>query len=105
MKKKEKVQLQKDWDDLTKKWNSVTPFVRKGVDRVLFKEKKSDNSHRSSACKIKSFSTHPTRDDTALAPAKVYTGGKILGIATMHKSNAVPVFSSEQAVDIASMRR
>lgn len=40
-----------------------------------------------------------------LAPAKVYTGTKVKGIATMHKSNAVPVFSDEQAVDISKMRR
>jgi len=40
-----------------------------------------------------------------LAPAKVYTGDKVKGIATMHKSNAVPVFSDEQAVDISRMRR
>lgn len=36
---------------------------------------------------------------------KVYTGTKVLGIATMHKSNAVPVFNSEEAVEISSMRR
>ena len=36
---------------------------------------------------------------------KVYTGTNILGIATMHKSNAVPVFSSESAVEISKMRR
>jgi hypothetical protein len=36
---------------------------------------------------------------------KVYTGTKIVGIATMHKSNAVPVFNDEQAKDISSMRR
>ena len=35
----------------------------------------------------------------------VYTGDKIKGIGTMHKSNAVPVFSDEQARDIATMRR
>jgi hypothetical protein len=35
----------------------------------------------------------------------VYTGDKIKGIGTMHKSNAVPVFSDEQAKDIATMRR
>ena len=34
-----------------------------------------------------------------------YTGTKILGIGTMHKSNAVPVFSAEEAHDIATMRR
>ena len=35
----------------------------------------------------------------------VYTGIKVKGIATMHKSNAVPVFSDEEAKDISSMRR
>jgi hypothetical protein len=40
-----------------------------------------------------------------LAPAKVYTGIKVKGIATMHKSNAVPVFSDEEAIDISRMRR
>ncbi len=36
---------------------------------------------------------------------KVCTGDKIKGIGTMHKSNAVPIFSDEEAVDIAKMRR
>lgn len=36
---------------------------------------------------------------------KVYTGDKIIGIGTMHKSNAVPIFSDEEAQDIARMRR
>jgi hypothetical protein len=39
------------------------------------------------------------------APDKVYTGTAIKGIGTMHKSNAVPIFSNEQAEDIAKMRR
>jgi len=34
-----------------------------------------------------------------------YTGTKIKGIGTMHKSNAVPVFSDEEARDISKMRR
>jgi hypothetical protein len=36
---------------------------------------------------------------------KVYTGTKVKGIGTMHKSNAVPIFSDEEAVDISRMRR
>ncbi len=36
---------------------------------------------------------------------KVYTGTKVKGIGTMHKSNAVPIFSDEEAVDISKMRR
>jgi hypothetical protein len=46
-----------------------------------------------------------TGGNATLAPAKVYTGTMVKGIATMHKSNAVPVFSDEQAVDISRMRR
>lgn len=34
-----------------------------------------------------------------------YTGSKIIGIGTMHKSNAVPIFSDEEAKDISRMRR
>ena len=34
-----------------------------------------------------------------------YTGTRIKGIGTMHKSNAVPVFSDDEAKDISSMRR
>ena len=52
---------------------------------------------------------HPSRD-TGLGTAtkaepKVYTGTKVVGIATMHKSNAVPVFNHDEAVQISSMRR
>lgn len=37
--------------------------------------------------------------------APVYTGDKIIGIGTMHKSNAVPIFSNSEAKDISTMRR
>lgn len=39
------------------------------------------------------------------AAPKVYTGDKVLGLATMHKSNIVPIFNNEAAVDVARMRR
>jgi hypothetical protein len=34
-----------------------------------------------------------------------YTGDKMLGIGTLHKSNAVPVFSNHEAKEMARMRR
>jgi hypothetical protein len=34
-----------------------------------------------------------------------YTGDKMKGIGTLHKSNAVPIFTDEEARDQASMRR
>jgi len=53
---------------------------------------------------------HIASRDTGMIPCTkkadtIYTGTKIKGIGTMHKSNAVPVFSDEEAVDISTMRR
>lgn len=36
---------------------------------------------------------------------QVYTGTAMKGIGTMHKSNSIPIFTDEQAVEIATMRR
>ena len=50
--------------------------------------------------------SHDTGQGIAAMPApKVYTGNKIVGIATMHKSNLVPVFNEQAAQDISKMRR
>jgi hypothetical protein len=59
-------------------------------------------------------SPRPTQDIPSLVTTgyncykpekKVYTGTLVKGIATMHKSNAVPIINQEQAEDIAKMRR
>lgn len=34
-----------------------------------------------------------------------YTGTLVKGIATMHKSNAVPIINQDQATEISQMRR
>ncbi len=52
----------------------------------------------------------PSLDPEYMAPClkkepNRYTGTLIKGIATMHKSNAVPVINEEQARDISKMRR
>ena len=46
-----------------------------------------------------------TGDACSRPPDKFYTGDKMLGIGTLHKSNAVPIFSKEDAKDQANMRR
>jgi hypothetical protein len=51
---------------------------------------------------------YPSGDGIGVTFAKTpntYTGDKLIGIATMHKSNSVPVFSQEDAIEIARMRR
>ena len=51
---------------------------------------------------------YPSGDGIGVTLAKApnaYTGDKLIGIATMHKSNSVPVFSQEDAIEISRMRR
>lgn len=42
---------------------------------------------------------------TAPDPRPKYSGTEVIGIATMHKSNAVPVTGKDAATDVAKMRR
>lgn len=47
-------------------------------------------------------------DSTGVATkpeGKVYTGDQVIGISIVHKSCLQPVFSQEQAKDLANMRR
>ena len=52
-------------------------------------------------------STNSVLYDSSMAkkPEKIYTGIEIIGIAQMHKSNAVPIRGKKQAIEIARMRR
>jgi len=43
--------------------------------------------------------------DCSKKESPVYTGTKVKGIGTMHKSNAVPIFSDDEAIEISKMRR
>ena len=51
----------------------------------------------------------PSRDTGWLPCTKsedqAYTGTKVKGVGIMHKSNMVPIFSDEDAVEISKMRR
>jgi hypothetical protein len=51
------------------------------------------------------MSTEGMQNACARKEPQKYTGTLIKGIATMHKSNAVPVINNEQAREISSMRR
>lgn len=43
--------------------------------------------------------------NATLTARNVYTGDKMIGIGQLHKSNAVPIFRTEDAEDLARMRR
>jgi hypothetical protein len=97
-------ELDASWDELQKKWG--VEAEEKKRKRALAAEplayKLSAPVGRSTSNHIPS---HVTAGGSTSSVHKVYTGNKILGIGTMHKSNAVPIFSDEQAVEIATMRR
>ena len=97
-------ELDASWRELQKKWE--VDAEEKKRKRAMKAEplvyKLSAPAGRSTTHHIPSVNTG---GNATLAPAKVYTGTKVKGIATMHKSNAVPVFSDEEAVEISRMRR
>jgi hypothetical protein len=90
------------WKDLLKKYETkplpkTTSKSLSNAYRLTIPEGRNTTAH------IKSVDTGG--GNATLKPSKVYTGTKVKGIATMHKSNAVPVFSDEEAIDISKMRR
>ena len=50
-------------------------------------------------------SLNTNHNNTFKKEIPAYTGTKMIGIGTLHKSNAVPVFSDQEASEMARMRR
>jgi hypothetical protein len=98
-------ELDASWKELQKKWSV------EAEDKKRKRALKAETLTYSLPTPVGRTNTHhiPSLNSGAgvatLAPAKVYTGTAVLGISTLHKSNAVPVFSKEEAVDISKMRR
>ena len=97
-------ELDAQWKELQKRWG--VEAEEKKRTRALKAPTLSGYSLSVPAERsTRQYKSVDTGGNATLAPAKVYTGTKVKGIATMHKSNAVPVFSDEEAVDISRMRR
>ena len=103
--KKRALELAQSEAELRKRWNIlVTP--PKSTNRVVTIPGVVTKPYRrgSDAKKIPSIDTGATGAISS-SPRQMYTGTKMLGIGTLHKSNAVPVFSEDEAADMARMRR
>ena len=87
--------LQASWQDILKKYEP-----KKKVKAAAYKE---PAPYRRETAAIPSLGTH--QGDCSRKQQQTYTGTSMMGIATLHKSNAVPVFSQEDAVEISRMRR
>jgi len=99
-------ELEESWKELQKRW--AIEAEDKKRNRAMSAPSLSTSyslkipEGRNTTAYIKSVDTG---GNATLKAPKVYTGTKVKGIATMHKSNAVPVFSDEEAIDISKMRR
>jgi hypothetical protein len=99
-------QLDEDWKELQKKWGIEADEKKRkrALEAEPLQYTLTTPVGRSNTHSIKSLDTgHTGAVRTKDIPQ--YTGTKIIGIGTMHKSNAVPVFSDDEAKSISSMRR
>ena len=97
-------ELDNSWKELQKKWEVQEEDKKR--KRALKAEpliyKLSVPAGRSTS-HIPSRNTGDGIANTKQIPK--YTGTKIIGIGTLHKSNGIPIFSQEEAEDLSKMRR
>jgi hypothetical protein len=98
-------QLEADWKELQKKWEVDADDKKR--KRALAASPLSYTLSTPVGRETKHIASLNTGHSGAVRTKDIpqYTGTKIIGIGTMHKSNAVPIFSDEQAVEISTMRR
>jgi hypothetical protein len=102
--KKEMAEYQAWVDNIA---NQKTNFSRKNMGKISFDPKSVPKLTIPPGRDVKKYPSVVTPGGSATKPVKgnVYTGTAMLGIGTLHKSNAVPIFSDEEAKDQANMRR
>jgi hypothetical protein len=98
-------QLDADWKELQKKWEVDADDKKR--KRALAAEPLSYTLSAPVGRETVRIASRDTGHSGAVRTKDIpqYTGTNIVGISTLHKSNAVPVFSREEAIDISKMRR
>lgn len=103
-KKRQRMEAQRK-EKQKRKYEQLLASVPKRKEKE-FVEYKPPQTYQRETPSIPSHGSLVGNGTTPRAERKQYTGDLIIGIATMHKSNAVPVMrDTEQAKEIASMRR
>ena len=108
--KKIKKQIKKRQAKKMAEYNEWLKSLDKYTPNFSNKKVKVNNTLQPSKKYIRETPSYPsleTNGGVATKPVKgnSYTGSKMKGIGTLHKSNAVPIFTDEEAKDQASMRR
>lgn len=97
--KQQHLQLEKDWEELKQK------HATRPTRNLRSKKMPVVNPRIAELRQHASVDSGTTGAVTTGIEPKVYTGDKMIGIATMHKSNLVPIFDHSAAEDVAKMRR
>ena len=98
-------ELEAEWKALQKKWEVEADTKKR--NRAMTAEPLNYSLSTPAGRETRHIPSLDTGHRGAVRTAEIpkYTGTKIKGIGTMHKSNAVPIFTDDEARDIASMRR
>jgi len=96
-----------EYNNWIKSINSIKTPSGSIIKKSLVTTKRPNLSFVPPGRQTKCFPSLGTGGGTATKPVDTlhYTGSKMKGIGTLHKSNAVPVFTDEEARDQANMRR
>jgi len=119
-KKVDLAQMEKDWRQHSKdmrkqnmpclQFNTLQDYITYRTGKVNSK-KKAFEAYVPEKTRLRDETRYPSRtspnDPTAglLKERQVYSGDYMIGIATMHKSNLVPVGRGDNPKDYATMRR
>lgn len=93
-------ELEESWANLQKKWNITSTNSKSKYEKLSYNLSSPTDRSTSHIKSLGSGIGVATK-----AEPMVYSGTACKGIGTMHKSNAVPIFSDAEAIDIAKMRR
>ena len=96
-------ELEQNWQNIQKRWATApkqTTVYGSKVKPLTKPEpyRRGNNNHIPSVESVHTGAIAPPTQHQ-------YTGSAMIGVATLHKSNAVPVFSRDEAVEISKMRR
>jgi hypothetical protein len=95
--------LRDSWQELLKKYDVKETKVLKSTRVDAIDHPVTVVDPRRSTSHIPSVDTG--QGIAAKKEVQQYTGDAMIGIGQLHKSNAVPIFQAEDAVDISKMRR
>lgn len=95
-------ELSLEWERKQAEWKSMSKPIPKSFSTTkVYTQSNSIPRITQRIPSLNSWVTGPVNSKQT----QQYTGDKIIGIGTMHKSNAVPIFNDQQAKDISTMRR